>query len=160
MHPRAIALIKLLSLAPHPEGGFFREIFRSSSIVSSSTGLRRTAITSIYYLIPAGQVSKFHRVASDEIWHYLEGEPLELYTLDPSLATLETHLLGRTSDKTQPIQVVLASFWQAAMPTGAFTLAGCTVGPGFEYEDSVMLADDGGLRERVGARFPSIAKLL
>lgn len=161
MNPRAPFLIEELGLTAHPEGGFFREIFRSSSIVTAeSSGAHRTAITSIYYLLPAGQVSRFHRVSSDEVWHFLEGEPLELYTLDPSLATLHIHLLGPVSDKARPVHTIPANFWQAALPTGAFTLAGCTVGPGFEYDGFALLAEDANLKETVTQRFPDLARLL
>ena len=161
MHPRASSLIATLNLAPHPEGGFFREIFRSSAIVTPSpTGSQRRAITSIYYLLSDGQVSKFHRVGSDEVWHFLEGDSLELHRIDPSLVTLQTHLLGPASDKAQPVHVVPANFWQAAVPTGAFTLVGCTAGPGFEYEDFTLLAENANMVQTVGRRFPRMATLL
>ena len=161
MHPRASSLIETLGLVPHPEGGFFREVFRSSSLVTAkSTGAHRTAITSIYYLLPAGQVSKFHRVTSDEVWHFLEGDPLELYTLEPDLAVLQAHVLGPVSGTTQPIYAVPANHWQAAMPKGVFTLAGCTVGPGFEYDDFGLLARDTMLRDAAKRRYPHLADLL
>ncbi len=161
MHPRASSLVESLHLKPHPEGGFYREIFRSSSIVTpKSSDAERTALTSIYYLLPADQVSKFHRVTSDEIWHFLEGDPLELYTLDPSLSKMERCLLGPVSDRSESIMVVPANHWQAAKPTGAFTLTGCTVGPGFEYEDFTLLAGDPALEETIKRRFPQLAELL
>jgi len=161
MHPRASSLIESLGLSPHREGGYFREVFRSSSLVTAkSSGTRRTAITSIYYLLPAGEVSRFHRVTSDEVWHYLEGDPLELYLIDPSLIALHTHLLGPASDKAQPIYTVPANYWQAALPKGAFTLAGCAVGPGFEYEDFALLSQEAALWATVRERFPSVGPLL
>lgn len=161
MHPRASYLVESLALTPHPEGGYFREVFRSSSIVAAkASGAQRTAITSIYYLLAAGQVSKFHRVASDEVWHSLEGEPLELHVLDPDLAGMRTYLLGPVSANAQPICTVPADYWQAAMPRGAFALVGCTVGPGFEYEDFVLMANDAAVSERLKSRFPDLETLL
>jgi len=114
----------------------------------------------MYYLLPGGRVSKFHRVASDEIWHFLEGDPLELGTIEPSLAAFQTHLLGPASDRAQPVHVVPANSWQAARPAGAFTLAGCTVGPGFEYGDLTMLEDDAAVMETVRRKFPGLGWLL
>ena len=161
MHPRASFLIESLDLRAHPEGGFFREIFRSTStVVPASTGSTRCAITSMYHLISAGEVSRLHHVASDEIWHFFEGEPLELYLIDPSLTALETKLLGPRSEAAQPVHIVPGNFWQAARPTGAFTLAGCTVGPGFEYEDFTLLEHHADLREKMRVRFPDLATLL
>lgn len=161
MHPRASSLIETLDLTPHPEGGFFREVFRSSSVVTAhSAGAQRTAVTSIYYLLLAGQVSKFHRVASDEVWHFLEGEPLELRLLDPDLASTRTHLLGPVSANARPICTVPANHWQAAIPVGAFALVGCTAGPGFEYDDFSVLIDDATARERLRSRFPDLEALL
>jgi predicted cupin superfamily sugar epimerase len=161
MDPRASYLIDILGLVPHPEGGYFREFFRSPSIVTArESGTRRKAISSIYYLVLAGQVSKFHRVASDEVWHFLEGDTLQLHTLDPDITTVQTHVLGPVSGIVQPICIVPAAHWQAAEPAGAFTLAGCTVGPGFEYEDVSFLAEDATLRQAVTERFPVLARLL
>jgi uncharacterized protein len=161
MNPRALSLIEQLGLRAHREGGYFREVFRSSSVVTPGpSGARRTAVTSMYYLLPAGQVSRLHRVTSDEIWHFLEGDPLELCTIDPSLAALQTHLIGPASNEARPLHAVPAHYWQAARPTGAFTLAGCTVGPGFEYEDFTLLADEPNLRGMIIQKFPGLAGLL
>jgi uncharacterized protein len=161
MHPRASFLIESLGLRAHPEGGFFREVFRSPSVVTAkSSGAQRTALTSIYYLLTAGQASKFHRVTSDEVWHFLEGDPLELYLIDPSLTTMQTQMLGPVSSKVQPIFTVPANCWQAARPKGEFTLSGCTVGPGFEYEDFVLLSGQEVLATAVKEKFPHMAALI
>lgn len=161
MHSRALSLIEHLDLKVHPEGGYFREVFRSSSLVTvSPSAAQRTTVTSIYYLLPGGQVSKLHRAGADEVWHFLEGDPLELYTLDPGLTALRTHLLGPVSGKAQPIHAVPANEWQAAMSKGAFTLAGCTTGPGFEYADFALLADDAELAKAARVKFPAVARFL
>jgi uncharacterized protein len=161
MDPRASSLIETLGLAAHPEGGFFREVFRADSLVTpSSSAPQRSALTSIYYLLPAGHKSRWHRVASDEVWQFLEGDPLELHILDPTLARLRTHLLGAVSDGVRPVQAVPPLHWQAAVPIGAFTLATCTVGPGFEFADLSLLTDNQLLREKMRQEFPQLASLL
>ena len=77
MHPRAAHLVQQLRLEPHPEGGFFRQLFRSSDAVTPADGRgTRTALTTIYFLLPRNDVSRWHRVASDEVWHFYEGATL------------------------------------------------------------------------------------
>src|SRR5215510_3972505 len=88
MHPRARALIAELKLEPHPEGGFYREIYRSAGVVWPADVRRaRNALTTIYFLLPAGTFSAWHRVSADEVWHLYEGEPLELFVVEPQLTT-------------------------------------------------------------------------
>jgi predicted cupin superfamily sugar epimerase len=95
MSARAEELIGLLGLAPHPEGGWYRETFRSTIEVDPLDGRsRRSALTGIYFLLTHGQRSRWHRVASDEIWTHLEGAPVRLLTFDPANGKLETTLLG------------------------------------------------------------------
>ena len=91
MDTRAAELIASLDLAPHPEGGFFRELYRSDSRVQPLDGRpERRALTTIYVLLPAGEVSRWHRVGSDEVWHFFEGDPLELFTIDASSAAFRS----------------------------------------------------------------------
>jgi len=132
MHPRAQELIEKLALAPHPEGGWYRQAFRSEERVTRlRDGAVRTALTTIYFLLAEGTYSAWHRVESDEAWHFYDGEPLELLTrLDPADTPSSTRL-----DETNRVHVVPAGHWQAARPLGAWTLVGCTVGPGFEFDD-------------------------
>ena len=137
---RAAELIEGLGLMPHPEGGHFREVYRSAARVQPLDGRTdRLALTTIYFLLVTGQVSRWHRVASDEVWHYYEGGPLELLVADAGFHDVSQRLLGPVADRTQPVHVVLAGEWQAARPIGAYTLVGCTVGPGFEFSDFQML---------------------
>ncbi len=142
MSHRADELKQELGLAPHPEGGLYREVYRSASAVypGDSRG-SRPAITGIYFLLPAGAISRWHRVRSDELWHFYEGAPLELWMATPSGDRVERHLLGPSSDTAQPMLAVQAEWWQAARSTGAYTLVGCSVGPGFEFSDFVLAAD-------------------
>lgn len=140
MDARAAHLITALDLAPHPEGGHYRRIHRSGSQVQPQDNRgERAALTSIYFLLAAGEVGRWHRVASDEVWHHYEGAPLELLIADPGFRHITRHRLGPLNEATEPVRVVPAGYWQAAHSTGAFTLTGCTVGPGFDFADFELL---------------------
>lgn len=130
MDPRAIELIEDFDLEPHPEGGWYRQVFKSPERVRrTSDGAYRSAITTIYFLLVAGTYSRWHRVESDEVWHFYEGDPLELTIRDG-----ETVIL----DHDYRVHVVPARAWQSARPLGSYVLVGCTVGPGFEFDDFEM----------------------
>ncbi|HYC61554.1 MAG TPA: cupin domain-containing protein [Thermoanaerobaculia bacterium] len=129
MHHRAQQLIETLALEPHPEGGWYRQIFKSEERVTRhADGADRAALTTIYFLLVEGTFSAWHRVWSDEVWHFYEGDALELLTRDTV-----TRL-----DADHRVHVVRANDWQAARPLGAYALVGCTVGPGFEFDDFEM----------------------
>jgi len=114
-------LIALLDLKPHPEGGHFRETFRDGS-----SG--RAHSTAIYFLLKAGEVSRWHRVDAAEVWHFYRGAPLEL-RIGKSV-----YVLGPDVDEAQAPQVVVPpGAWQSARSLGDYTLVGCTVAPGFEF---------------------------
>lgn len=141
MHPRASELLRTLTLAPHPEGGYFRETWRSTLNVVQEQRPSRSAMTTIYFLLAAGSFSAWHRVRSDEVWHWYEGEPLELLLAPPDFHSLQRHRLGPVGTVTEPVMTVPADWWQAARPLGAYSLCGCTVAPGFEFEDFTFLRD-------------------
>ena len=144
MHPRAVELIATLDLQPHPEGGFFRELFRSALVVTATDSRGpRAALTTIYFLLTAETWSRWHQVRSDEAWHLYEGGPLELLELDISTRLLERRSLASIGDRDEaPVRVVAAGRWQAARCLGDYALMGCTVGPGFDYADFRLLRDD------------------
>jgi predicted cupin superfamily sugar epimerase len=134
--PRAAELIRDLQLRPHPEGGFYRELYRSSSVVSPDDGRGgRAALTTIYFLLPRGAHSRWHRVQSDEVWHLYEGGPLELVVAPPGLEEVRRIVLGPALASHGPVWTVPAGWWQAARPIGPYALAGCTVAPGFDFTD-------------------------
>jgi predicted cupin superfamily sugar epimerase len=116
MHPRAQSLIADLDLQPHPEGGYYREIFRSESRVQlGDRRAERSALTAIYFLLVEGQHSGWHQVLSDEVWSHLEGDALELLCFDATNSQASTIALGRFSASAAvPIHVVPAGVWQAA----------------------------------------------
>ena len=129
MNSRARQLIEQLGLEPHPEGGWYRQIYKSEGRVTRhADGAERSALTTIYFLLVEGTYSAWHRVSSDEVWHFYEGDPLELLTRDAV-----TRL-----DADHRVHVIRANEWQAARPLGAYTLVGCTVGPGVEFDDFEM----------------------
>ena len=120
-------IIRLLGLAPHPEGGHFAETFRDAGV----DGARATS-TAIYFLLRAGEVSHWHRVDAAEVWHWYAGAPLSLSIADDAGrrdVTLGTNLAAGE----RPQAVVPAWSWQQAQSLGAWTLVGCTVAPGFEF---------------------------
>jgi predicted cupin superfamily sugar epimerase len=161
MHPRASTLIQLLDLIPHPEGGYYREVFRSPQVVrASDSEIRRASITTVYFLLVARQYSRWHRITSDEVWHYYEGDPLELIWLNPARTADQRRLLGPATGECQPVQIVPSGCWQAARPLGEYTLVGCSVAPGFEFVDFQLLADDPEEQALVRARFPELATLI
>ncbi len=118
---------RLLDLVPHPEGGFYRETFRDPRMVEG-----RSVGTAIYYLLPAGQISAWHRVDAGEIWHWHAGAPLEL-SLHDGARNEKLRLGGDLTGGERPQGVVPAGVWQSAKSLGAWTLVGCTVAPGFEF---------------------------
>ena len=125
----AAELIARLQLTPHPEGGHYRETFRHAP---ASGG--RGAMTAIFFMLQAGEVSAWHRVDAAEIWHYYAGAPLAL-SLSEDGRTSATRLLGPDLVAGQLPQIVVPPHcWQSAASHGAWTLVGCTVGPAFEFE--------------------------
>ncbi len=161
MHARAEELIAKLALEPHPEGGFYREIFRSRLLIEPADGRgARAALTTIYYLLPGGEASRWHRVTSDEVWHFYEGGALELLELDAECGALSRHRLAAVADTQAPVKTIPAGHWQAARPLGDYVLVGCTVSPGFDFADFTMLADDGDRASRVRASWPDVASLI
>ncbi len=141
MNDRAKELIHTLGLSPHPEGGHYREIHRSPLNVPAIGG-GRSALTCIYFLLTAGQKSRWHRLrTADELWHHLEGAPLELFIAEPELTLVERRVLGPLRADSAPQRVVPAGHWQAARTLGEYTLVGCSVGPGFEFSDFQLLSD-------------------
>lgn len=198
---RAQALIDLLALAPHPEGGWYREIFRGEGLVrpvgavgtvggvgvvgavdprGDSTGPARHTLTSIDFLLLAGQCSAWHRVAADEAWHLLEGGPLRLWLLPPDLSRLlQVDLAPVDAQGHRPRHVVPAMWWQAAEPVPAlaatptadggddrvaaehgFAYVGASVGPGFDFADFTFGRDDRALQLALQALRPDTLRLL
>jgi predicted cupin superfamily sugar epimerase len=134
MVPRAAELIETLALVPHPEGGFYRQVYRSPHMVQPHDDREtRSALTAIYFLLARGQQSRWHRVRSDEIWTHLEGSPVTLHLFDGSIVSRVV---------VERMYVVPADVWQAAEPGGDYSLVACFVAPGFEFADFSMMSEE------------------
>ena len=134
-------LIDHLGLLPHPEGGFFRETYRSGGtsevILPNKELVSRNHSTAIYFLLTRGNFSAFHRIASDEVWHFYEGDPIAVHCLDPDGNYRRLELGNKVAGKQQPQHVVTAGTWFASevIDGGDYGLVGCTVAPGFDFAD-------------------------
>ena len=165
MHPRAAALIAALHLLPHPEGGYFREVYRSATTIDTRDNRsQRSALTVIYFLLAAstesGAVSRWHRVASEEVWHFHEGDAVELYLSGSELRDVSVQKLGPWTRDAEPVRVVAAGVWQAARCAGDYALVSCTVAPGFEFADFELLRDRPVEADRFAVRHPNWASLV
>jgi hypothetical protein len=138
MHALSAAdVIRLLDLRPHPEGGHFRETFRDAAALPNG----RATSTAIYFLLAAGERSRWHRVDAAEVWHWHAGAPLTLSIATETAATT-VRLGADVAAGERPQAVVPARAWQQAESSGDWTLCGCTVAPGYEFA-GFELAPDG-----------------
>ena len=132
------ALVSRLELQPHPEGGWYREMQRSSIQVTRPDGEQRSAITTVLFLLGSDDVSRWHCVhGGDEIWTFLGGAPLSLFQHPDDANTLDQHVLNAD----QPLACVPAGVWMAARSQGNHSLVSCCVGPGFSFDDFELLRD-------------------
>jgi len=154
--------IEKLRLDPHPEGGYFRQTYRSEVVIAREalpagfSGARAVS-TAIYFLLEGEGFSAFHRLRSDEVWHFYAGEPLLVQVIDPE-GNYSRILLGSDPGAGQVLQaVVRAGCWFASHVSDwkSFAVVGCTVAPGFEFEDFEL-----GKREELVARYPQHRELI
>jgi len=158
----AAELVSQYNLLPHPEGGWYKENYRSNEIVHGNAlpsrfSGDRAFSTAIYFLLETGNFSAFHRIKSDECWHFYAGDPLDLYIIHEN-GTLEHVIIGNHLDNNEHFQyVVPAGCWFASRPAkeSAFSFLGCTVSPGFDFQD-FELAD----KARLISWFPQHASLI
>lgn len=111
-------------------------------------------MTTIHFLLPAGSLSRWHRVHSDEVWQHCEGAPLELLQVPPDDWRLHRVRLGPPTPEQTPIHCVPAGWWQAAQSLGSYTLVNCTVAPGFEFADFELLAERAELAAELRCALP------
>lgn len=145
----AAAYIKHYQLLPHPEGGWYKENYRSTEQVAA-TALpnrfegNRSFSTAIYFLLEAGNFSAFHRIKSDECWHFYSGHPLDIFVFEPSGLLTITRLGNNPADGSVFQFIVPANCWFASRPAqnSEFCFVGCTVAPGFDFEDFEMANAD------------------
>lgn len=154
--------IEKLGLSTHVEGGAFRETYRSQlkmahKYLPPAFNGKRNVATAIYFLLKHGQFSAMHKIASDELWHFYAGAPLHIYELDVH-GELHTHILGNDLEEGQSFQVLIPAgswFGSRCETPNAFSLVGCTVSPGFDFED-FELAD----KDTLISQFPAHKELL
>lgn len=154
-------LIRRLDLLPHPEGGYYRETYRAADAVTRGDGARRSASTAIYYLLCDGAWSTWHRIRSDELWHFHAGDALLVHVLTPDGAYHCLRLGDALKDPDAAFQAVVpAGSWFAAelADQASYALAGCTVAPGFEFSE-FELADAAELQRLHPAQAGLIARL-
>ncbi len=132
--------MKPTDLAEHPEGGRYKEVFRSASTIQTSRGVKKSALTHIYFSLNKGETSRFHKVASDEVWNLYQGEGVYLYLWDGS-NTVPARITLSAKDN-RFCHVVPAGMWQAAEPIDGKVLVGCSVAPGFEFADFAVIDPD------------------
>ena len=154
MNSKARVYIKKLQLKKHPEGGYYREVYRSGEkILSDHLPNRykssRNFSTSIYFLLEGNQFSAFHQLKSDELWHFYDGSDLKVYIINPG-GDLILRKLGRSDDAEFQIAIEKHCWFAAEVEDKkSFSLFGCTVSPGFEFEDFEL-----GKREFLIKKFP------
>ena len=150
-------LIDKYKLVPHPEGGYYAVVYESKqSVKSPVVNKDRKAITHIYFLLLKGQVSIFHKVAHDEIWNFYEGDPIKLIKYNGS--KVEEDIIG--SGCSDYVSIVEGGVYQAAESTGVYSLVGCSVAPGFEFEDFSFLRDELETKEKLLETFPRYQKFI
>lgn len=149
-------LIQKLGLKPHPEGGFYKETYRSEETVSVGDGRVRNTGTAIYYMLTDDDTSRFHRILSDEIWFFHSGEALEIVLIADG--ELETIVLGNKIDAGEiPQAIIPANTWFAAgIRSGkGYSLVGCTVSPGFDFADFELAS-----REKLIDSYPALKNII
>jgi hypothetical protein len=149
--------IKILNLEKHPEGGYFREIYRSAGTFESGVTGKRNFSTSIYFLLKGDEVSNFHRIKSDEVWHHYTGSSVKISMINID-GSVNTIVVGKNIPAGEMFQfVVPAGVWFAAevIDNDSFTLVGCTVSPGFDFEDFQLAS-----RETLLSEYPEHAELI
>lgn len=129
-------LIQQHQLKRHPEGGWYRELHRSTTLVQRTDGLQRPGLTAILFLLAKAEISCWHRVCgADEAWIHIDGADLNLLQCKPDGSDLQEIMLSREN----PLHVVPGGWWQAARCHGSYALMSCCVGPGFDFADFEML---------------------
>ncbi len=150
-------LIDKYKLIPHPEGGYYAVVYESKQAVTSPVVNKdRKAVTHIYFLLLKGQVSIFHKVAHDEIWNFYEGDPVKLIKYNGS--TVKEDIIG--SGCSDYASIVEGGVYQAAESTGVYSLVGCSVAPGFDFEDFSLLRDETEPKEKLLEKFPGCLKFV
>ena len=160
MNPKARKYIKQLGLVKHPEGGYFKEVYRSGEIIRQKHLPKRyksarNFSTSIYFLIEGKQFSSFHRLQSDELWHFYDGSTVLIYILD-NKGNLSLEKLGREKYCSFQLTIKKGNWFAAEVENKkSFSLFGCIVSPGFDFEDFEL-----GMRNKLIKDFPQHREII
>jgi predicted cupin superfamily sugar epimerase len=139
------SFVNILGLMPHPEGGFYKETYRSTGRIQSehlegNFEGQRNYSTAIYFLLTSGNFSAFHRIKQDELWHFYEGQPLNVHIIhqDGAYSCLKLGPDLKNGEQYQGVVPAGAWFASAVSENGNYSLVGCTVAPGFDFKDFEM----------------------
>ena len=149
-------LIKKLNLQPHPEGGWYRETYRSSGNIQIDGNKSRNISTAIYFLLEGKDRSCFHRIRSDELWFFHQGETIEIFSIREG--KLHTQVLGSNHEQGESLQAIIpANNWFAArIKSGSgFALVSCTVSPGFDFADFELAK-----RSELTRQYPDLREII
>lgn len=152
-HP--IKKMKPTNLIEHPEGGRYCEVFRSAHTVSQYDGAVRSALTHIYFSLNPHEVSRFHKVSSDEVWNLYQGEGLHLFLWDETDTPPQCVTLSARENCF--CHVIPAGTWQSAVPISETVFVGCSVAPGFEFSDFTLMAYESQAAEKLVSLAPELA---
>ncbi|MCK5028065.1 MAG: cupin domain-containing protein [Bacteroidales bacterium] len=150
-------LIQKYQLQPHPEGGYYREVYRSDQeLLSPVVNEKRNTVSHIYFLLKQGQFSRFHRVLHDEIWNFYGGSPLKIIEFDG--INIEEKIIGKENESY--FSVIQGGVFQAAESTGEFSFVGCSVAPGFDFKDFSFLTDEPEMLASINKKYPEYKSLV
>jgi predicted cupin superfamily sugar epimerase len=148
-------IITKYQLQPHPEGGYFREVYRSEQMLNSPIHNEyRNAVTHIYFLLAKGQISRFHKVHHDEIWNFYEGSPLKLIEFDGN--EIQKSIIGDQDY----FKVIKGGVFQAAESLGDYSLVGCSVAPGFDFKDFSFMTGESSLIKIFEGNYPQFMRFV
>lgn len=146
-------IVKSLNLLPHPEGGFYAETYRSAELIP---GKERNLMTAIYFLLTSDNVSRFHRIKSDELWFFHGGSPLSVHTLDQNGHT--EHAVGSNPEKGEQLQLLVPKdtiFGSSVKAANSYSLVSCVVAPGFDFADFELFT-----KEQLLPLFPDCEEII
>ncbi len=162
MHITVPTIVKKFNLLPHPEGGYYKETYQSAESIAKEAlpdrfGGPRPFSTAIYFLLESGNFSAFHRIKSDECWHFYAGDPLHVHVIYPdgNYALLELDNQLNHGSTCQAIVPAGAWFASETASGGSFSFVGCTVSPGFDFADFELAKS-----AELSALFPTHAPLI
>jgi predicted cupin superfamily sugar epimerase len=149
-------IVQKLGLLEHPEGGFYKETYRSSSSIETDQNTIRNISTAIYFLLENDNISLFHRIQSDELWFFHQGEPLEIVFIKEGV--LNSIILGNSFENGEvPQAIIPANTWFASSvkQRQGYSLVSCTVAPGFDFADFELAS-----RENLLQEFPHLKEVI